>query len=321
MEATEANNIPLEFILSRYERTPIKCYQNYDMYSSPFREEKSASFKVDKVQNRWNDFGSGEYGSAVDLVMKLESCTFLEAMAVFEQKTFNQGYTFEELERKQIETEKPHSSLILLKTDELNNKILLNYLKSRGIDQDIAQKYCKEIYYKIGEQGKNCFAVAFENNNAGIEFRNPFFKGCAISKDITTIDNGSKKCAVFEGFMDLLTYVQISKDNPDRQEVNFVVLNSATMLDRSIEFLKKHESVHAFLDNDAAGKKAFTKLKNAGLNVFNEASYVYPKHKDLNEHWMEQLNLNQSSSKKKEVTKSVKPEYQRNDNRRKSFKI
>lgn len=321
MEATEANNIPLEFILSQYERTPIKCYQNYDMYCSPFRNENNPSFKVDKLHNKWQDFGSGEYGSPVDLVMKLENCTFLDAMEIFEQRKFNQGYTFEDLERKQAETEKPHSSLILLKTADLNNKILLNYLQSRGIDQDVAQKYCKEIYYKIGEQGRNCFAVAFENNNAGIEFRNPMFKGCAISKDITTIDNGSGKCAVFEGFMDLLTYVQISKNKPNRKDVNFVVLNSATMLERSIDFLKKHETIHAFLDNDHAGKAAFQKLKKSGLNVFNESAYIYPKHKDLNEFWMEQLNLDQSSIKKKEVTKSVKSDYQRNDNRRKSFKI
>lgn len=121
--------------------------------------------------------------------------------------------------------------------------------------------------------------------------------------------------------MDLLTYVQISKNKPNRKDVNFVVLNSATMLERSIDFLKKHETIHAFLDNDHAGKAAFQKLKKSGLNVFNESAYIYPKHKDLNEFWMEQLNLDQSSIKKKEVTKSVKSDYQRNDNRRKSFKI
>lgn len=320
MEATEANNIPLEYILSEYNRKPVKCYANYDMYCSPFRDEKSASFKVDKVHNRWNDFGSGEYGSAVDLVMKLENCTFLEAMSVFEQKKFNQGYTFEDLERKQTDIEKPNSSLILLKKTALSNKILLNYLKSRGIDEEVAQMYCKEIYYKIGEQGRNCFAVAFENDKGGIEFRNPMFKGCATTKDITTIDNGSEKCAVFEGFMDLLTYVQIAKDKPDRMNINFVVLNSATMIDRSIEFLKKHKNVHAFFDNDTAGKTAFSKLKNAGLNVFNESQHIFPKHKDLNDFWMDQIKQNQSSTKKKEVNEPIK-KVVTPLNKNKSFKI
>lgn len=305
MEANEANNIPLDIILAEYNRKPIKCYHNYDMYCSPFRSENSPSFKVNKVHNRWNDFGSGEYGSAVDLVMKMERCSFLEAMHIFDCKGFNNDLTFESLERKQREVEKPHSELILLKTTELANKILLNYLKSRGIDEAIAKKNCKEIYYKIGENGKNCFAVAFENNSGGIEFRNPMFKGCAINKDVTTIDNGNKKCAVFEGFIDFLTYLQIMKDKPENQNINFVILNSATMLERSYEFLKKHEVVHTFLDNDQAGNKALSKLRSAGMNVFNEAAHNYPNHKDLNERWMSNLKLSNAPFEKKTMRENM----------------
>ena len=301
MEASEANNIPLESILSEYNRKPLKHYQGYDMYRSPFREEKAPSFRVNVNDNRWNDFGSGEYGTAVDLVMKLENCSFLAAMNIFERKIFNKSFTFEDLERRAIEKEKPNSELTILKIAPLNNKILLNYIKSRGIDEDIAQRFCKEMYYKIGDKGKNCFAIAFENNAGGVEFRNPMFKGCAKHKDITVFDNGSDKCAVFEGFIDMLSYMQITKDKPEKQAVNIVVLNSAAIIDRSFEFLKKQESIHSFLDNDQAGLNALNRLKKAGFNVINEAAYVYPKHKDLNEFWMEQLKTKQSPDKKKEI--------------------
>ncbi|WP_085537229.1 toprim domain-containing protein [Massilibacteroides vaginae] len=322
MEATEANNIPLEYILSEYNRYPVKSYNLYDMYCSPFRNEKNASFKVDKVHNRWNDFGSGEYGSAVDLVMKLENCSFLEAMGIFETKKFNQGLTFEDLERRQSEFEKPHSELSILKIAPLNNKILLNYIKSRGIDEDIAQRLCKEMYYKIGENGRNCFAIAFENNSGGVEFRNPMFKGCAKHKDLTVYENGNSKCAVFEGFIDMLTYFQITKNDPQKQAVDVVVLNSTTMLDRSLEFLKKHASVHAFLDNDQAGRSALNRLISAGINVVNEAAYIYPKHKDFNEFWMEQIKLNQSPDKKKEMRENpVKRDHNNNHYKSKSIKF
>ena len=80
MTSQEANLIPLEDILSYYGHNPSRHFGGYDMYSSPFRRDSSPSFKVFKEENRWYDFGEGTHGRAVDLVMRIENCSFPEAM-------------------------------------------------------------------------------------------------------------------------------------------------------------------------------------------------------------------------------------------------
>ena len=40
---------------------------------SPFRSEKTPSFKINPIKNTWYDFGAGFWGTILDLVMKLEN--------------------------------------------------------------------------------------------------------------------------------------------------------------------------------------------------------------------------------------------------------
>lgn len=312
MESKDANNIPLADILEKYEREVVKAYPGYDMYLSPFRDERTASFKVNTTTNRWQDFAEGTFGTVVDLVMKKEQCSFLEAMKIIEEKKFTMQSVLPEVrERKEEELKR---SLHILKVAPLQNKTLIGYAESRGIDVGIAQKYCKEVYYKIGEEGRNCFAVAFENDSGGIEFRNPMFKGCTHPKDITCIDNGSKKCAVFEGFFDMLSYMQLMKNKPELQSVNVVVLNSTAMVSKATEFIQKHEMVHSFLDNDASGRSCFQVIKRMGVEVVNESEYLYPQHNDLNAYLQESIKKKQVNDvlsespqqKEKEVKSQLK---------------
>ena len=67
-------------ILPKYERN------GYGMYLSPLREEHTPSFKVDYVQNLWYDFGLGEGGTLLTLVMRLERCDSCEAVRKSEAK-------------------------------------------------------------------------------------------------------------------------------------------------------------------------------------------------------------------------------------------
>lgn len=281
MDSKDANKIPLTEILKLYDREIVKSYPGYDMYHSPFRDERTPSFKVDHTTNRWQDFGSGQFGSVVDLVMKMENCSFVEAMKLIENKSLSTGARSNQphLPRES----KQHYKLEILNVAPLKNQILINYAKDRGIDQDVCQKWCKEIYYRIGENGKRCFALGFGNNSNSYEIRNPIFKGCS-GKDITSIDNGSNKCAVFEGFFDLLSYMQIAKDKPELNNVNIVVLNTTAMIGKAEEFLKKHTTVHCFLDNDTSGKNTYQAITRMGVNAVNESAYIYPKFGDLNEY-------------------------------------
>ena len=297
MDSKIANKIPLKDILTKYGKDPVKSYAAYDMYRSPFRDEINASFKVNKNTNKWADFGEGSYGGVIDLVMRIELCTFHEAMKKIEEREFKISPIFRpEIRREKQENEAKDSKFILLKKALLENKILLDYIKKRGITAEIAQQYCQEIYYKIGENGKNCFAVAFENQNKGLEYRNAVFKGCFSHKDISFFDKGGNECAVFEGFFDMLSYLEIVKNTPEKANVNLLVLNSTSLVSQAEEIISKHEKISSFLDTDKAGQKALEAVKSMNPNVDDVSGRVFPKLNDLNEYLQERI---KSQSQKK----------------------
>ena len=275
---------------------------NRGMYLSPLRKERTASFSVSYDKNLWHDFGTGEGGSIIDLVARMEGCSEVEAarrLAAGEHGTL-----------VPIHAEPPRASeptpsrLIILSDRELTHPALLGYLTGRGIDPAIARTYCREVRYTIG--GKEYFAIGFRNDAGGWELRNPLFKGSSTPKNITTLDNGSDTAMVFEGFIDFLSYLSL-KGNRRQAESNracancrgakeegeanpspsidSIVLNSVTNLQKAVPFLARHRVVHAFLDNDDAGRKVLARLEESlPLSEVIDQSVFYRDHKDLNEY-------------------------------------
>lgn len=244
-------------------------------YLSPLRSEHTPSFKVYYAQNLWYDHGTGEGGSIIDLVMRLENCDFTQAV--------------QSLGRDEI---KPISSvapalatptvpaLRILSDSLLRHPALLGYLKERGVDPAIANEYCREVRYAVGD--KTYFAIGFRNDAGGCELRSERFKGSSTPKNITTIDNGSSTIMVFEGFMDFLSYLSL-KGNV-HPSCDTAVLNTVVNLPKALPFLERHAVVHTFLDNDEAGRKATAEIvrRCSRSQVVKQA--FYRDHKDVNEY-------------------------------------
>lgn len=285
MNSTQANAIPLEELLGKYGQEPARRYGGYLMYSSPFRRDSTPSFRVDLNTNKWKDFGEDSSGGVVDLVMRLEGCDFHSAMQRLEKGEFSASQPDPVLQAIPKNT-MANSTLVIDNVNSLSNRRLLEYMKQRCIDPDIAKAYCKEVYYHFSNKPGTCFAVGFLNDREGMELRNPMFKGCAGMKAVTCFDNGSDRCAVFEGFMDYLSYLQYAREHTGLPPMDFCVLNSTSMADRSKEFLGKHRLVHAFLDNDNPGRDALERLQRMlpkNTILVNESARLYPKHNDFNE--------------------------------------
>jgi DNA primase len=63
MNASQAKTIKIADYLQTLGHNPAKI-QGYNLwYRSPYREEQTASFKVDTRINTWHDFGTGERGN------------------------------------------------------------------------------------------------------------------------------------------------------------------------------------------------------------------------------------------------------------------
>lgn len=182
-------------ILPRYERN------GYGMYLSPLREERTPSFKVNYQKDLWYDFGIGEGGTPLALIMRLERCSRSEA---FEHLQHAAEGTVSLLaaricERYAVPTESPHSqpALRILSDVLLRHPALLGYLTSRGIVPGIAAAYCREVRYQV--RNRCFFAIGFRNDCGGWELRSERFKGSSSPKQITTVDHQADKVIVFEG--------------------------------------------------------------------------------------------------------------------------
>lgn len=299
MQTDNLKAIPIRDYLDKQGIYPVKEYSGYGMYKSPFRDEHTPSFKVDYYRNLWYDFGSGEGGSIIDLVMQMHKCNFIEAADRLNAyghpnvTTHCRPYVGTSLpafsfHRNPSPSERKENGITLTAIKPVGHPKLLEYLESRKIDHVIASGYCKEIHYQIG--GRCYYGIGFANDAGGYEIRNPSFKGCIAPKDITHIRQPGEKdtCYLFEGFMDYFSLLTIQKQlYPEYQGGNgwdTIILNSTANLQKAMPLLTNYEQVYSFHDNDKAGETVFRELqKELGCHV-RDASHHYSGYKDLNEY-------------------------------------
>ena len=247
---------------------------------SPFRAEKTPSFKINPALNTWYDFGLGKGGTILDLIMQLENKDTKQAVKRLRElagDTTSSNNNFFSFPQHNTFNNQLNNKIIDYEIKPLNNQALINYLKSRKIDYRASQDYLQEIYYSI--KGKNYFGLAFKNDCNGFEIRNKYFKGVVGKKDITTIAGEKKKeCVVFEGFMDFLSYLTIKPDT----NKDFIILNSVALVDKSIQIISRYDNISLALDNDNAGDIATQKIIKHIPGAIDVRKY-YKGFKDLNE--------------------------------------
>ena len=272
-------------ILPKYERN------GYGMYLSPLRDERTPSFKVDYVQNLWYDFGLGEGGTLLTLVMWLERCDRYAAIRILSNGEIRQaGSTSLSsgiYERPAVGGPSPVvcpatvPALRVLSDAPLRHPALVGYLSSRGIVLSVAAAFCREIRYEVN--GRAFFAVGFRNDAGGWELRSERFKGGSSPKHITTFDNRSDTVIAFEGFMDFLAYLSLK--HPERLRIDAAVLNSVVNLPKAVPFISRHPVIHAFFDNDEAGRKATADLiRLCPRSEVIDQRHFYRGHKDVNDY-------------------------------------
>jgi len=280
MNHKEINRYPIADYLRSLGITPAKEHSYYAMYHSPFREDRTASFKVDYEANRWRDFGTDENGSLIDLVMKIENCTNGRAMQLLEQHIAgNHSFSFQR-ENIPIRRTEKEPAIQINEVKPITHPALIQYLNERSISPALAGKYCQEVHYSINN--RPYFAIGFLNNSGGWAFRNKGYKGCSAMDIKTYFNTESSKdaCLVFEGFMDFLSYLIMKGEKEPKHDA--IVLNSTVNLPKVINQLSKYKSVQVFLDNDEGGRRAVNYLRSICKEVIDQSTH-YTKFNDLND--------------------------------------
>lgn len=279
MDSKIINTFPIREYLAGLNIYPVKDRGYYGMYHSPFREDKDASMKVDYNKNLWIDYGSNDGGTLIDLVMRMENCSNGEAMRILEQRfSETPSFSFHGNNTPESKEAKQESTIRITGVVPLSSPPLIDYLKERKINIDIAKFHCKEINYSVND--KPYFAIGFRNDTGGYELRSKYFKGCT-SKDITSHIFGQSSCQLFEGFMDYLSFLTMK--NWQRSPVDTIILNSLANLPKVENTLAGYKSVSLFLDNDEAGKRAAESLRSVCNEVIDQSAH-YAEHKDLNDY-------------------------------------
>ena len=288
MTYKEANNISIKDYLNSLGIQPVTEKGSYGMYRSPLREDNTPSFKVDYNANLWCDYGTGEGGTLIDLVMKQNGCNAYGAICRLEQDD-TASFSFHGKDLPERDTKRQAASPIeVRRIQPLQNPALMRYLLERGISPGTAAPYVQEMYYRIG--GKPYFALAFRNNSGGYELRNPRFKG-STSKDITHIRQKGEpreKCLVFEGFMDYLSFLTLRMKNcptmPNLDRQDYVILNSTVNVPKAIDVLFPYKRIHCMLDNDEAGFRATQAIALEYSYRVRGFSHNYRGYSDLNDY-------------------------------------
>ncbi len=261
-----------------------------NMFRSPFRDEKVASLHVNPVKNVWYDHGLGKGGNNVELVMMIRNCSVNEAI-----KFLNEFGNITSIQPRSISRNTVKSNSEVKSIKEIHSDYLCRFLSDRHIPIDLAQKYCKEVYMHSRAKDRDYLMIGFENNNGCYALSSPSGIKLSTGAGITTINNegvrsvlpSTKSVSVFEGFFDFLSW-QVLQNNKT-PSCDALVLNSVNNLMKASEYLKAHEQIIAFLDNDPAGRKCLEDITSMcqGAEI-NNMSSLYQNYKDLNEFLQDQ---------------------------------
>lgn len=272
MNCSEAKKIEMVGFLISLGCKPTKINSKEAWYTSPLRPtEKTPSFRVNRARQLWYDYGTGEGGDIIKFGCMYYQCSIKELLERLSGKSFSFSQPI-------MNNTLSKPKVLINSINDIQSTCLLNYIRKRKIDIDLAKKYCKQINYRVGNY---CFeAIGFKNDSGGWDLRKGKYKG-ATQKDLSTIGYNSSTACLFEGFFDTLSFIQLYKETTGNYDL--ITLNSVSLSKRFIEIASNYKNIFLFLDNDQAGQDLTSQLMGIDKELFINKSHVYKGYKDLNE--------------------------------------
>lgn len=282
LSCAQAKQIDLVDYLASLGYCPHKVNREDHWYLSPFRDEKTPSFKVNRKLNVWFDFGEGKGGNLIDFGTRYLNCTVNELLVKLQHHQPSQSFLFHPPSQAGEKKDTGTGKILILEDRRIAATPLLHYLEKRCISVQIAEQFCREIDFLLYE--KKYTAIGFKNDSGGYELRNEFFKGSSSPKDITFFDHGEQKnLVVFEGFFNYLSFHSIKQSHTELP--NLLVLNSLSFFEKSRQKMESHQQINLFLDRDPAGIKLTQRALEWDKTKYVDRSEFYQNRKDLNE-WL-----------------------------------
>ena len=264
------------------------------------------SLKISNGMWMWWSRGIGGR-SAVDYLMRVRDMTFIEAVS--------QIANDESALRKQYEKPKPRTERnLILPTKAENNDILVEYLKGRGINEDVISYFIENDMIYQSVPMNNIVFVGYDENNkpkyAGMRGTDKYrYIGDAYGSDKTfpfrLVNKDSTNIHIFEGAIDLLSYATLLyEQGSDFKSQNLVSLSGVykptknmnnAQIPLSLQTVLKDnpqlKTVYLHLDNDSAGRKAAEVISNLLKDKYTVKKHFVPVGKDVNDYLCYSKNL------------------------------
>ncbi len=287
----DAKQLDLVAYLEQLGYAPVKIKNNNYWYQSPLRDEKTASFKINKSLNCWFDFGLGEGGSIIDFGIKYFNCSIKDFLGRLNESNGNVKQSvpsFQPVQSKRSVKEAEDSKIKILEVRSLLSPTLMDYIQSRSIDIELAKRYCKEVDFNL--YNRTHTAIGFNNNTGGFELRNSYFKGSSSPKFTTLICRNAlyKELLVFEGFFNFLSHLTAQQANQKQEQQlqesqpAYLVLNSLSFFEMSRSLIERHQAVKLYLDRDKTGMRFTQKALDLSAK-YQDCSCLYKGFKDYND--------------------------------------
>jgi hypothetical protein len=264
----------------------------------------------------WHRFSTNEAGkTALDYLMKVEKMTLQEAVKSVLNRDISTYI-------RPINENNDIPKKIVIPEKASDNKQIIEYLKNRGIDEDIIKNCINNNLIYQENKTYNVVFLGYDNEH------NIKYAGCrstsnkrimrdakGSSKEFSfrlLSNNASSTLHIFESSIDLLSYATLLKlKGYNYQNQNLLALAGVYQPSSNIEQSKVPIAVRNFLntntniqdivlhfDNDRAGREA-TKALIIALNNYNVYDIPAPYGKDINDYLCFKLGLN----KRQEINK------------------
>ena len=246
-DINEIEQLSIVDFLARLGHHPVKKSGKEHFYHSMLRQtdRNTPSLAVWDLGGKWMDHGgpnaTGIYGGGIvqlaqaywpelsfkqtleriaetmNLIIPIRSARVNSDYPIKDRQAL--GYAFELTQIQPIGT----------------NKMLAKYLQSRGI-LEVAKTELSEIYYRnnnLADQHKPFYAAGWKNEHGNWEFADAKgFKSSIGAKGISVIPGSADHAALFEGYMDYLSWRTLEGSQTSAPTV--IVLNSVVLLPKAI---------------------------------------------------------------------------------------
>lgn len=302
MNVDQAKLIPIQEVVEQLGGVLYKENAREAIYFSPFRNEKTASFRVRKSINKYKDFGDHRpQGDPIDLVIDFHDLQRNDPEATkFALKYLEKFDTIPRItiyKEAKAMTYSDHYQIKKL-SDRVTAQNMKDEIDRRKLPKSLVERFAKQASIYDSSTKKTFYAFAFENDKEGHEINiyNPrlhkSFKTCIGPKAITTFPANPEAtditAFVFTGFFDFLTWLNL-KGLPKPNE-EYIVSNGDSMISAVGEYLTARKPViarvYGFPDHDESGSgdkanHAIASILEAEDMVYGTMDHIYDGHKDL----------------------------------------